>query len=141
MGSDQKVKITVHTTVNAPIEKVWEKWITPDDIINWNNASDEWHTTKAEIDLKAGGKFLSRMEAKDGSAGFDFWGTFDNIMMHELIEYTMGDGRKVTVIFTQDNGNTVVTETFEAESENSVELQKNGWQSIMDNFRKYTESQ
>jgi uncharacterized protein YndB with AHSA1/START domain len=141
MGKENKIKITVQTTVSAPVEKVWEKWTNPDDIIKWNTASEDWHTTKAENDLRAGGKFSSRMEAKDGSVGFDFWGIYDNIKNNELIEYTMGDGRKVTVSFTSDNNKTEIVETFEAEDENSEELQKTGWQSIMDSFRKYVESE
>jgi uncharacterized protein YndB with AHSA1/START domain len=141
MGKEIKIKITVQTTVSAPVEKVWEKWTNPDDIIKWNTASEDWHTTKAENDLRAGGKFSSRMEAKDGSVGFDFWGIYDNIKNNELIEYTMGDGRKVTVSFTSDNNKTEIVETFEAEDENSEELQKTGWQSIMDSFRKYVESE
>ncbi|MBP9192006.1 MAG: SRPBCC family protein [Ignavibacteria bacterium] len=141
MGQENKIKITVQTTVSAPVEKVWEKWTNPDDIIKWNTASEDWHTTKAENDLRAGGKFSSRMEAKDGSVGFDFWGIYDNIKNNELIEYTMGDGRKVTVSFTSDNNKTEIVETFEAEDENSEELQKTGWQSIMDSFRKYVESE
>jgi uncharacterized protein YndB with AHSA1/START domain len=124
MGKEIKIKITVQTTVSAPVEKVWEKWTNPDDIIKWNTASEDWHTTKAENDLRAGGKFSSRMEAKDGSVGFDFWGIYDNIKNNELIEYTMGDGRKVTVSFTSDNNKTEIVETFEAEDENSEELQK-----------------
>ena len=141
MGKENKIKITVQTTVSAPVEKVWEKWTNPDDIIKCNTASEDWHTTKAENDLRAGGKFSSRMEAKDGSVGFDFWGIYDNIKNNELIEYTMGDGRKVTVSFTSDNNKTEIVETFEAEDENSEELQKTGWQSIMDSFRKYVESE
>ena len=141
MGKENKIKITVQTTVRAPVEKVWEKWTNPDDIIKWNTASEDWHTTKAENDLRAGGKFSSRIEAKDGSVGFDFWGIYDNIKNNELIEYTMGDGRKVTVSFTSDNNKTEIVETFEAEDENSEELQKTGWQSIMDSFRKYVESE
>ncbi len=141
MGQENKIKITVQTTVSAPVEKVWEKWTNPDDIIKWNTASEDWHTTKVENDLRAGGKFSSRMEAKDGSVGFDFWGIYDNIKNNELIEYTMGDGRKVTVSFTSDNNKTEIVETFEAEDENSEELQKTGWQSIMDSFRKYVESE
>jgi len=141
MGKENKIKITVQTTVSAPVEKVWEKWTNPDDIIKWNTASEDWHTTKVENDLRAGGKFSSRMEAKDGSVGFDFWGIYDNIKNNELIEYTLGDGRKVTVSFTSDNNKTEIVETFEAEDENSEELQKTGWQSIMDSFRKYVESE
>ncbi|HMQ69803.1 MAG TPA: SRPBCC family protein [Ignavibacteria bacterium] len=140
MGSDQKTKITVKTTVNKPVETVWNKWTNPDDIIKWNNASDDWHTTKAENDLRTGGKFFSRMEAKDGSMGFDFAGVYDNVIVNELIVYSLGDLRKVKVEFTDLNGKTEITETFDAEETNPVEMQRAGWQSILDNFRKYAES-
>ena len=132
--------ITIKATVNAPLEKVWNAWSNPDDIIKWNSASDDWHTPKAENDLRTGGKFLSRMEAKDGSWGFDFGGVYDNVEKHKVIEYTMGDGRKVKVTFTGNGNTTEVVETFDPESENSIEMQRNGWQSILDNFKKYTES-
>ena len=131
--------ITVETVINSTIENVWDKWINPDDIIKWNNASEDWHTPKAENNLKVGGKFLYRMEAKDGSMGFDFWGTYTQIKPFERIECTLGDGRKMNVFFKKDNGKTIVTETFEAESENSIELQQLGWQAILNNFKKYVE--
>jgi uncharacterized protein YndB with AHSA1/START domain len=132
--------ITVQTLVEAPIETVWARWTNPADIVKWNNASDDWHTTKAENDLKPGGKFLSRMEAKDGSFGFDFEGTYDKVINHQLIEYSIIGGRKVSITFTKEEGKTKVTESFEAENENSLELQRAGWQAILDNFKKYTES-
>lgn len=132
--------ITVETTVKAPVEKVWKTWSTPEDIIQWNNASDDWHTTRAENDLRIGGKFLARMEAKDGSAGFDFGGIYDEVKPNELIGYTIGDGRKVKVTFSSGGDETKVTETFEAESTNPLEMQRAGWQAILDNFKKYTES-
>ena len=133
-------KITVETTVNAPVEKVWKTWSEPQHIMRWNNASDDWHTPKAENDLKKGGTFNVRMEAKDGSFGFDFGGVYDEVKKNELIEYTMGDGRKVKVSFSGNGNQTKVVETFEAESTNSIEMQRGGWQAILDNFRKYTES-
>ncbi len=111
--------ITIETTVKAPVEKVWKTWTSPEDIIKWNNASDDWHTTKSENDLRAGGKFLARMEAKDGSAGFDFGGIYDEVKTNELIEYTIGDGRKVKVIFSANGDQTKVTETFETENMHS----------------------
>lgn len=132
--------ITVETIIKAPIEKVWKSWTEPSHIINWNKASDDWHTPTAENDLKVGGKFSYRMEAKDGSFGFDFWGIYDKVKEHESIEYTMGDGRKTWITFTGWGNEIKVTETFVAENENSLELQKNGWQAILDNFKKYTEN-
>lgn len=132
--------ITVENTVNAPVEKVWKFWSGPEHITKWNNASDDWHTPWAKNDLRTGGQFSCRMEAKDGSFGFEFGGTYDEVKTNELIAYTMGDGRKVKVIFTSQGNATKVTETFEAETENSVELQRGGWQAILDNFKKYTEA-
>lgn len=132
--------ITVQTTVNASIAKVWEIWTSPEHITQWNNASDDWHTPKAENDLRTGGNFLCRMEAKDGSMGFDFAGTYDNVINNERIEYTMGDGRKVRVDFSASGDQTRVVETFEPETENGIELQRGGWQAILNNFKKYAES-
>ena len=132
--------ITIKATVNAPLEKVWSAWSNPEDIMKWNSASDDWHTPKAENDLRTGGKFISRMEAKDGSWGFDFGGVYDNVEKYKVIEYTMGDGRKVKVTFTGIGNTTEVVETFDPESENSIELQRSGWQAILDNFKNYTES-
>lgn len=140
MEKNAKTLITVETLINAPIETVWKKWTNPDDIVKWNNASDDWHTTRAENDLKIGGKFLSRMEAKDGSIGFDFSGTYDTIKRNELIEYTADDNRKVKVHFSDANDKTKVIEIFESENENPIAMQQSGWQSILDNFKKYTES-
>lgn len=131
--------ITVEAIVNAPVEKVWSFYTSPEHIMQWNNASPDWHTPHAETDLRAGGKFLSRMEAKDGSFGFDFWGIYDEIKTNELIAYTMGDNRKARIVFAGSNSTTVVTVTFEAETENTIELQRGGWQAILDNFKKYTE--
>ena len=133
-------KITVETTVNAPVEKVWRSWTEPQHITNWNNASDDWHAPWAKADFKEGGNFVARMEAKDGSMGFDFGGVYNVIKTNEYIEYTIGDGRKVQVTFTHQGNATKVVETFEAESTNPVELQRGGWQAILDNFKKYTES-
>jgi uncharacterized protein YndB with AHSA1/START domain len=140
MDKNDKTLITVETVVNAPIDTVWKKWTNPDDIVKWNNASDDWHTTRAENDLKVGGKFLSRMEAKDGSTGFDFGGTYDTIKQNEIIEYTAVDSRKVQVHFYDGDDKTTVIEVFEAENENPIEMQKSGWQSILNNFKKHTES-
>jgi uncharacterized protein YndB with AHSA1/START domain len=137
---EAKTTITIEATVKAPVEKVWKTWSTPEDITQWNNASDDWHTLFAENDLRTGGKFSSRMEAKDGSMGFDFAGVYDKVIPNELIEYTIGDGRKVKITFSANGDETKVTETFEAENENPIEMQKSGWQSILDNFKKYTET-
>ena len=134
-----KEKITVETLVNAPIEKVWEFWTKPEHITHWNNASEDWHTTRAENDLRIGGKFLSRMEAKDGSFGFDFEGIYDEVLTNEKISYTLLDDRKVTITFSPTENGVQVTETFEAETENKLELQKFGWQAILTNFKNYVE--
>lgn len=139
MEATEKTMITVSTTVKAPVDKVWQYWTGPEHIIKWNNASDDWHTPRAENDLRPGGKFLSRMEAKDGSMGFDFRGIYDEVKTNELIAYTMGDERKATVVFETNGNETKINTTFEAETENSVELQRGGWQAILDNFKKYTE--
>lgn len=136
---NNKTTITIEATVKANIETVWSKWTNPNDIVKWNSASVDWHTTKAENDLIIGGKFSSRMEAKDGSFGFDFWGIYTNIIPHELIEYTMGDDRKAKVLFSTENGKTTIITTFEAEDENPVEMQQFGWQAILNNFKKYAE--
>ncbi len=132
--------VTVETTVNAPAEKVWQCWTTPECIMQWNSASDDWHTPRATMDLREGGKFSSRMEARDGSVGFDFEGTFTNVIPNELLEYAMGDERTVSVTFEEQDGKTLVTETFTAENENPIEMQKQGWQAILDNFKKHAES-
>lgn len=136
----ENIKIEVQVIVDATIDKVWKTWTTPADIIRWNAASDDWHTTNATIDLKVGGKFTSRMEAKDGSFGFDFEGIFDEIRINESLAYHLADDRKVKIKFTSFGNATKVTETFDAENTNSIELQKNGWQSILNNFKKYTET-
>lgn len=139
METSNNTKITVKTTVNAPVDKVWNFWTEPDHIKKWNNASDDWHTPFAENDLRAGGKFVSRMEAKDGSFGFDFGGTYDQVKLHEVISYSMEDGRKVDITFSGKGNETEIIETFDAETSNSVELQQQGWQAILNNFKKYAE--
>jgi uncharacterized protein YndB with AHSA1/START domain len=140
METTNATNITVETTVNAPIEKVWSYFTQPQHVKNWNNASDDWHTPRAENNLQVGGNFVYRMEAKDGSFGFDFGGTYDAVNENEYLEYTIGDGRKVKISFIPQATSTKVVETFEAETTNSVELQRTGWQSILDNFKKYTEA-
>ncbi len=131
--------ITVETTVSAPIEEVWRVWNTPDDIKQWNTPSKDWHTTQAAIDLRVGGSFSSRMEAKDGSTGFDFAGTYTRIIDHNLIESAFGDRVLVVEFITGPDGVTV-RETFDAETTHSVEYQRGGWQAILDNFKKHVES-
>jgi len=133
--------ITVESVVNVPRTSVWEYWTEPRHIVKWNSASEDWHTPIAENDLREGGRFRSRMEAKDGSFGFDFTGTYEDVRLHERIEYHIDDGRTVRIEFEESAGATRIVETFEAESENSVELQRGGWQSILDNFKRYAESQ
>jgi uncharacterized protein YndB with AHSA1/START domain len=134
------MKITVETTVAAPIEDVWRAWTTPDDIMQWNAASDDWHTTNATVDLRVGGIFSSRMEAKDGSMGFDFAGTYTKIVHHELIEYSLEDGRVVLVEFAAGHNGVTVRETFDAESANAAEQQRQGWQAILNNFARHVEA-
>ena len=140
METAAKTAITIETTINAPVEKVWKFWTLPEHITKWNSASDDWHTPKAENDLRVGGKFAARMEAKDGSFGFDFGGVYDAVKTNELIEYTLGDGRKVAVHFTPNGNETKLSETFEAENTNSIEMQRSGWQAILNNFKKYVEA-
>ncbi len=135
-----KTIITVEITVNTTVNRVWKMWTSPEHIIHWNNASDDWHTPRAENDFRVGGSFLSRMEAKDGSFGFDFAGAYNEIKTHELIKYTLFDGRKVQIYFASGKDSTTIIESFEAENENSVEIQKYGWQSILNNFKRYAES-
>ncbi len=137
---ETKTSITVETTVNAPVEKVWKLWTLPEHITKWCNASEDWHAPKAENDLRVGGKFLTRMEAKDGSFGFDFTGIYDEVVTHKLISYKLEDGRKVSIRFTSNGNTTIVTEEFEPENENPLEMQKGGWQAILNNFKKYAET-
>ena len=132
--------ITVSTTVNAPVEKVWKYWNEPDHITKWCQASDDWHAPYAENDVKPGGKFKTTMAAKDGSYSFDFEGVYTSIILYNLLEYTMADGRKVKVIFRSKGDLTDIEETFDAESTHSLEQQKQGWQNILDSFKMHTES-
>lgn len=132
--------ITVETTVNAPINQVWKFWTTPEHIMNWNNASDDWHTPRAENDLRTGGKFSSTMASRDGQQSFNFKGTYEQVEEPHLIIYTMDDGRAVKIMFTENREATDIKEIFEAESAHSIDMQKVGWQAILDNFKKYTES-
>ncbi|MEZ4404421.1 MAG: SRPBCC family protein [Kofleriaceae bacterium] len=133
------MKITVETTIAAPLAAVWRAWTTPADITQWNAASDDWHTTHATVDLRVGGAFSSRMEAKDGSVGFDFAGTYTNLVEHALIECAFGD-RTMRVEFAGPDGAVTVRETFDAESTHSEEQQRSGWQAILDNFKRHVEA-
>jgi uncharacterized protein YndB with AHSA1/START domain len=134
------MNITIETTVNAPIDRVWAAWNDPRAIEQWNAASPDWHTPRASVDLREGGQFTSRMEAKDGSMGFDFAGTYTRIEPQRLIEYAMGDARKVRVEFIPTAGGVTVRETFDAEDTHSAEQQRQGWQAILDNFARHVEA-
>jgi uncharacterized protein YndB with AHSA1/START domain len=133
------MQITVEADVAAPVDSVWSAYVTPEDIMKWNAASDDWHTTSATVDLREGGTFCSRMEAKDGSFGFDFEGTYTKVVPHALLEYDLG-GRAGRVEFLPASAATTVRVTFDAETENSVELQRQGWQAILDNFKRHVEA-
>lgn len=133
-------KITVENTINAPVEKVWKYWTAPQHITKWCQASEDWHAPYADNDLRKGGSFKTTMAAKDGSFQFDFAGVYNTVEMHKLIEYTMEDGRKVKITFAEMGNTSHVVETFEAENTNSAELQQQGWQAILNNFKNYTES-
>lgn len=133
-------KITISALVNAPINKVWDNWTKPEHITKWNFAIDTWQCPTASNDLKVGGKYIARMEAKDGSFGFDFEAIYDTVIDKQELTYTMTDGRKATTIFAGNGNETSVTTVFDAESENPVEMQQQGWQAILDNFKKYTET-
>lgn len=134
------MKITVETKVKADLDAVWRAWNDPADIKEWNAASDAWHTTQSAVDLREGGKFSARMEAKDGSEGFDFEGTYKRIVPRKLIQYSMSDGREVEVRFGEVAGGVRVEEAFDAESENPAEMQRDGWQAILDRFARHVES-
>jgi len=140
METMEKTIITVESTINAPVEKVWEYWTKPEHITKWNYASDDWHTPWAKADFQEGGNFVARMEAKDGSMGFDFGGVYDVIRPNQYIEYTLGDGRKVKISFSAQGNTTNVLESFGAEDTHSIEMQRGGWQAILNNFKKYTEA-
>jgi uncharacterized protein YndB with AHSA1/START domain len=139
METAKTISITVSATVNAPVSKVWEFWSEPAHITQWTNASDDWHAPYADNDLRKDGKFKTTMAAKDGSMSFDFEGVYSNVIVNELIEYGMADGRKVSVTFKGDGETTEIIETFDAENTNPVEMQKGGWQAILNNFKKYVE--
>ena len=134
------MKITVETIVNAPIESVWRAWTTPEDIKQWNTASADWHTTTASVDLRVGGTFSSRMEAKDGSMGFDFSGTYTKLVDYQLIESAFLGDRVLRVEFLGGTNGVTVRETFDAEPTHSVEQQRDGWQAILNNFARHVEA-
>lgn len=135
-----RTSISIEALISADVRKVWDYWTEPKHITNWNFASDDWHCPKAENDLRVNGKLKSRMEAKDGSFGFDFEATYDEIIDHKKIAFTMTDGRRAITNFENQNGKTKVSTTFDAEKENPVEMQRTGWQAILNNFKKYVES-
>ncbi len=134
------MKITVETTVRSDLATAWAAWTRPEDIERWNAASDDWHTTESEVDLREGGSFYSRMEARDGSAGFDFRGTYTRVVEHETIAYELDDGRRVVVEFEEADGGVRIRETFDAETEMDEEFQRRGWQAILDNFARHVEA-
>jgi uncharacterized protein YndB with AHSA1/START domain len=135
----ENFRITIKAEVEKPVAEVWERWTSPVHIVEWTFASDDWHAPRAENELKVGGKFMTRMEAKDGSFGFDFWGVYDRVELNREITYSMGDGRKAAVRFESIGNHTSVIESFEAEGTNSLDLQRDGWQAILNNFKKYCE--
>ena len=140
MTTQETKTITVSTQVNANATQVWKFWTSSEHIIKWNSPSPDWHSPCAEHDFKQGGKFNIRMEAKDGSLGFDFQGVYNIISLNKYIEYTIEDGRKVKITFEEVDGKTFITENFEAETTNSLEVQQGGWQAILDSFKRYVES-
>lgn len=134
-------RITVSALVNKPVADVWNTWTDPKHIMQWNAATDDWHCPNATNDLRTGGKFSSTMAARDGSFSFDFEGVYDDVQTHKRIAYTMADGRTCEILFTEENGGTRVAESFDAESQNPVEMQRGGWQAILDRFKAYAEKQ
>ncbi len=136
----QNPPITISTLVNVPVQKAWALWSDPEAIIRWNAASDDWYTPKAKNDLRVGHGFSFTMAAKDGSMSFDFGGTYTKVIEHQEISYDMEDGRSVSVYFSAEGSQTKITETFDPENVNPVEMQRAGWQAILDNFRKFAET-
>jgi uncharacterized protein YndB with AHSA1/START domain len=140
MESTTKAKITIEATINAPISKVWSAWNNPEDVMNWNMASPDWHCPAGTNDLRVGGKFVYTMAARDGSMSFDFEGVYTNVIEHERIEYVLADAREISVVFSADGSATRIVETFDPENENPAEMQRSGWQSILDSFKSYVEN-
>lgn len=141
MEQQARVRITLETTVPVSPELAWEYWTEPKHITQWNQASEDWHTPRAENDLRVGGRFSSRMESKDGKYGFDFGGVYDAVEPHRLLASMLDDGRKVIAAFESVPAGTRIVETFEAEGENSVEMQRQGWQAILDSYQRYVAKQ
>ncbi|AZN41692.1 SRPBCC family protein [Paenibacillus albus] len=139
METSNGLKVTVETVIQVPVAKVWKYWTEPDHITKWYQPSADWHAPRAENDLRVGGNFLTRMEARDGSMGFDFSGIYDEVKLHETISYTLGDGRKVDIAFVDQGDATKLIEIFDAETMHPVEFQQAGWQAIIDNFKRYVE--
>ena len=133
-------KITIEAVVNKNSSDIWTLWTQPEHITKWNQASDDWHSPRAENDMRVGGRFLTRMETKDGSMGFDFSGTYNEVIEHKKIRYTMDDGREVETLFNEENGKTKILTTFDAEKENPLEMQRDGWQAILNSFKRYAEA-
>lgn len=140
METKTKAPVTIQSTINAPVEKVWQYFNEPEHIMNWAFASPDWHAPAATNDLREGGTFSTTMAAKDGSFSFDFGGVYTKVVEHKVIEYTLGDGRKVKVNFTSNGNETTVVETFDPEDTHPVDFQQAGWQAILDNFKNYTEA-
>ena len=140
METKQKTLITIQANVNAPVEKVWKTWSEPQHITQWAFASDDWHAPSSENDLKTGGKFSTTMAAKDGSFSFEFSGVYDKVEQYKTINYTIADGRKVMTSFTGSGNETKIVQSFEAEDQNSIDMQRGGWQAILNNFKRYTEN-
>lgn len=140
METKERTAITIETLIKAPIEKVWKYWEEPEHITRWATASDDWHAPYADNDLRKDGKFKTTMAAKDGSFSFDFEGVYTNVVPNKLIEYVMSDGRKAKVQFAANENETKITETFDPETENPLDMQRDGWQAILNNFKKYTEA-
>ena len=134
------MRISIETLVNSDLDQVWKVWNDPEEIKVWNTAHEDWHTTESAVDLREGGTFRSRMEAKDGSVGFDFEGEYTRVEPKRALEYRMTDGREVQVEFVEEDGGVRVREAFDAETENSPEIQRAGWQAILDNFKRHVES-
>ena len=140
MAAKENKTIAVEAVINAGVEKVWEFWTNPEHITQWAFASDDWHAPYADNDARTGGKFKTTMAAKDGIFSFDFEGEYSNVEEYKLIEYAMADGRTVKIEFTGNGDTTKIAEEFVPENENSVEMQRRGWQAILDNFKKHVES-
>lgn len=139
MGINKFEKVHIEAKISAPLTKVWSFWTEPQHITQWNFASSEWHCPQATNDLRAGGKYCARMEAKDGSFGFDFEAVYDEVIPQKKLEYTLGDARKVITTFEKVGDATQVTTVFDAETQNSIDMQRQGWQAILNNFKKHVE--